>query len=90
MQFETPEGDVRDPLAKEHARLPSVVWLEQTGAGRFERRTLERGGSHVSLDVADYDGDGDPDLVVGGFRMGGDSPMVEVWENRTRTPGAAR
>jgi hypothetical protein len=90
VQFETPEGDVRDPLAREHARLPSLVWLEQTAAGRFERRTLERGGSHVSLDVADYDGDGDPDVVVGGFRMAGGSPMVEVWENLARKPGAAR
>ena len=50
-----PGGDRPDPRAAEQPRLPSLVWLEQTAAGRFERRTLERGGSHVSLDVADYD-----------------------------------
>jgi hypothetical protein len=81
VQFETPSGDVRDPHAREQARLPSLVWLEQTAAGRFERRTLERGGSHVSLDVADYDRDGDPDLLVGSFRVVGGSPSVEIWEN---------
>jgi hypothetical protein len=81
VQFEAPGGDVRDPRAKENRRLPSLVWLEQTSAGRFERRTLERGGSHVTLDVADYDKDGDPDLAVGAFRVPGGAPSLEIWEN---------
>jgi hypothetical protein len=81
VQFTTPQGEVRDPRAGEHRRLPSLVWLEQTAPGRFERRTLERGGSHVSLDVADYDKDGDPDLVVGSFRLAAGEPWIEVWEN---------
>jgi hypothetical protein len=81
-----PEGTSSTP---ERASLPSLVWLEQAGPGRFVRHTLERGGRHVSLDVADYDGDGDVDLAVGNFQAGGDVAL-EVWENlvsRTR-PGA--
>jgi hypothetical protein len=75
------------------AALPdpaSLVWLEQTAPGRFVRHTLERGGRHVSLDVADYDRDGGVDLVVGNFQGQGDVAL-EVWENlfsRAR-PGAS-
>jgi hypothetical protein len=59
----------------------SLVWLEQTGPGVFSRHTLERGGRHVSLDAADYDGDGDVDLLTGRFRGEGEVAL-EVWENR--------
>jgi hypothetical protein len=62
--------------------LPSLVWLEQGPPGRFERHTLEVGGRHVSVDAADYDHDGDVDLVVGNFLTDGDT-WVEVWENLT-------
>jgi FG-GAP-like repeat len=69
------------------ADLPSLVWLEQTGPGRFARHTLERGGRHVSLDVADYDADGDIDIAVGNFRSAGPA-WLEIWENRSaETPG---
>jgi len=66
----------------------SLVWLEQAEPGRFVRHTLERGGRHVSLDVADYEGDGDVDLVVGSFQGKGDVAL-EVWEHRARAAGAA-
>ena len=62
--------------------LPSLVWLEQTSRGHFERHTLEVGGRHVSFDAADYDHDGDTDLVVGNFGIESEA-WVEVWENLT-------
>ncbi|HET6898708.1 MAG TPA: FG-GAP-like repeat-containing protein, partial [Vicinamibacteria bacterium] len=63
--------------------LPSLVWLEQTAPGRFERHTLETGGRHLSLDLGDVDGDGDVDLVVANS-LSGTPGFVEVWENRGR------
>jgi len=63
--------------------LPSLVWLEQTAPGRFERHTLETGGRHLSLDLGDVDGDGDVDLVVANS-LSGTPGFVEVWENRAR------
>jgi hypothetical protein len=60
--------------------LPSLVWLERTAA-RWERHTLERGGRHLSLDLADVDGDGDVDLLVADSLSGGPG-HVALWENR--------
>ena len=78
----------------EHTRssFASLVWLERQPDGSFVRHTLQSGQlSHTTLDVADFDGDGDVDLVTGnfvgftfarmdpGFRADG---WVELWENR--------
>ncbi len=60
--------------------LASLVWLEQEGPERWKRHTLEQGAHHLTLDVADYDKDGDVDIVVGHFATEG-APFVEVWEN---------
>jgi hypothetical protein len=72
-------------LGGTEAELPSLVWLEQVRPGRFERRTLERGQpTHATLDAADFDGDGDVDLVTGVFVMAGAAAAwVDVWENTT-------
>ena len=60
--------------------LASLVWLEQEKPGQWKRHTLEQGAHHLTLDVADYDKDGDMDIVVGDFAIEG-APFVEVWEN---------
>jgi cytochrome c553 len=67
----------------ETAALPALVWLEQVKPGIFEPHTLEKGlPQHATLDVADFDRDGDADIVVGNFSFG--PPIlsyVDVWEN---------
>jgi hypothetical protein len=72
-----PQGDM------ETRNLPAVVWLEQTQRGVFERHVLEAGvPTHPTLDVLDFDNDGDTDIVVGNFTL--DIPLrglVEIFEN---------
>lgn len=61
--------------------LPSVVWLEQTRPGTFERHVLEAGRPrHATLDAGDFDNDGDTDIVVGSFNAPGQG-TVEIFEN---------
>jgi hypothetical protein len=73
--------------------LTAVGWIEQGPAGEFQLHELKKGTpSHVTLDLGDYDGDGDVDVVLGnfvGFTFGKTDTgfttdtWVEVWENQT-------
>jgi hypothetical protein len=63
------------------AALPSLVWLEQVKPRVFERRTLETGTPyHATLDVADFNGDGRPDIAVGWFAVDQRVPgWIDLW-----------
>jgi hypothetical protein len=79
--------------------LPSLVWLEQTAPGVFVRHTITKGGLlHTTLDLGDYDQDGDIDIAVGNFsgftfnqRDTGlrSESWVDLWENVTKAGPAA-
>lgn len=78
------------------AQLASIGWLEQVAKGQFVKRSLERGlQRHLTVDAADYDGDGDIDFAVGNIAGnftpdGRQVPWVEVWENLTIVKAPAR
>jgi len=64
--------------------LDSIVWLEQTGPGRFARHVIEQAACHhVTLEAGDFDGDGDVDLVTGNFDTspGRLLPALTWWRN---------
>jgi hypothetical protein len=67
--------------------LASVMWLEQTSRGEFKRHILEIDESiHPTLEVGDFDEDGDIDFVVGNFAVierQSTAGWFTVWWNET-------
>ncbi len=73
------------PQRKE-LNLDSVILLEQTAPGRFERHTLESlTCDHVTCAVGDVYGTGRVDLVIGNFTLDTAADSVTVLKNLGRT-----
>ncbi|MCP4786565.1 MAG: hypothetical protein GY903_28215 [Fuerstiella sp.] len=70
--------------------LETVIWLEQTEPGQYQRYVVETGSAfQPCLDLGDYDGD--TDFATGNFVFTPDeaSPWnwsVTVWENQAMSP----
>ena len=71
----------------------SILWLEQQKPLQFVPRVLETGHYyHTSVDVADFDSDGDGDLLIGNCifpqselagQVGPHGNWFTIWENQT-------
>lgn len=59
----------------------SLIWLEQTAPGQYTRHSLETAScTHPTMDAADFDQDGDIDIVVGNMTMAqGDADTLDDW-----------
>ena len=68
-------------------KLDSLLWLEQREPGKFVRHSIETANCiHATLELADFDGDGDLDIATGSFRDRGsaDQSAATIWWNELR------
>jgi hypothetical protein len=73
------------PRSLSKRALPALLLLEQTSPGEFVRHTLEAGSPrYSSLELADFDNDGDLDFAVGTHRIDTGPPHhgLSVWWNQ--------
>ena len=75
------------PLSVQSGPLVSIICLEQTQPGVFVRHTLESGSPiYATLELADFDNDGDLDFAVGPgpflANTQGRSHWLTVWWNQ--------
>ena len=78
---------------QEISSFDHLVVLEQTAPGQFARHSLHAPHGGVSLAAADFDGDGDVDLITGAFDKEAGNAWVTVWWNEGQSgamPSAAR
>ena len=78
------DGDDLRGRGQRAARV--MVWLEQMSKGVFERHTIEMGTPfHATLDLADANGDGRPDILVGWFAFSKPfESWLDMWTSRPK------
>lgn len=77
---------IPETLASKQVRpdFDAVIWLEQISPGEFQRHSLLKGhGRFPSMELADFDGDGDLDVSIGSMRDDSQTPSIGVfWNDR--------
>lgn len=52
--------------------MPSLIWLENDGAMHFKKQRIAYSPTNIAtFDVADFDGDGNMDILTGGMHVAG-------------------
>ena len=81
------DGDLDMDFVQAEADNPDsrVAWFENDGHGQWTRHMIKDKGDHQdfhSLAVADFDGDGDPDVFSGGGPLSAKGQYkCYIWEN---------